>query len=211
MYSVVLLFSLGFVPQAATRERGEEIYGLLQAKWKSARSIAGTMEVRQLDRVEIWHFKFLRPNLAKLTSKEFRFVQDGTSLFAYSVLDNRFSQQRAPAEGLPMGMALNLGGVLGLERFMFGDDFHVRPNLGGGGAFRGRPCLTVSLVSDATKGFSGRLMLDSKTYLPIAWTFKSAGFESSGEFKSLTIDLPLSGAEFSWSAPPGARKFAGMP
>ncbi len=203
--SLVWFVAVGVFGNPAPSD-AQAAWNKLQARMEKATSAAGRIEIRQLGWTETYHFKFLRPNLAKFSSKETVMVQDGRSLFTYFPSDNRYSEASAAKTGLPTGTAFNLGGLTGLEALAFPNEPTLRPTQLLERQFEGKACKALVLTSPENAEAKIVLYLDASNGLPAGWRYAAKGFDALGIFRELRLDVPLKASDFSWSKPAGASR-----
>lgn len=172
-----------------------------------AKSAAGTVEVRMLGRTETFDFRFARPNLARFSSTESLFIQDGAKLYWYLKPEKEYTEQTAPRTGLPGGTAFNLGGLTGLEALAFPNEPAMVPVRAASESWNGKDCVAILLASNQSADLKVTLYVDRKTGLPQGWRYVFGEYVSTGIFHRIELNVATKASDFAWQAPPGAKLF----
>ena len=201
-----LIAGIAFASTMAAKDaKAEALYQKLQDRLARATSISGTVAVNAFGRTDTYHFKYLRPNLARFVSKDAAFYQSGGKLYSYFPLDKEYTVEPAPEAGLPGGTAFNLGGIVGLESIAFPNEPKLMPSKLVKKTQAGKTYQGIVLSSPENKSFKAIVYLDPKSGLPASWTYSLQGFQSSGEFKQLVLNAPMKPVDFAFQPPKGAK------
>lgn len=207
--TVAVVLALGQGGDAKPDPRAEAVVKRLGERVGAAKSVSGEVEVRMLGRTEVFEFKFLRPNFARFASNDTLLVQDGTKFYWYLKPENEYMEQPATKNGLPVGVAFNLGGIVGLEALAFGNEPPLVPERFSAEVYEGRDCAAIRFTSSANAEAKVTLFVDRKTGLPAGWKYEVGDYVSSGRYRKLVLDAPLRPSDFAWKQPPGAKLFKG--
>jgi peroxiredoxin/outer membrane lipoprotein-sorting protein len=201
---IIIVGTLCLLAQPVTADlAGQRLILRLEAKLRTARSIAGIVQTMDENGVQIqFDFKVLKPNLYAIISKSREIHCDGSAIYDYSPQDQRYT--REPLKSNSLG-ELNL--LEPFQSFVVSSPSHLKRVRGFHREwFDGKLCNKISILQ--SNNTQEVFYLDSQTDLPCG--YRRTKIDLAGRkaeviriYRNVRLNITAAPEEFTWESPQG--------